>query len=199
MSFRDLGFLLPITITVVSAIVLFVIKEILDFIKIRRSDGRKRVAIRTLITKECEVNYDITRAIEDILRHIKTWISSNDINVKVEKLVDGRSNIVIKMENRYFSYVMSKSHKDILEKNLLDIAVLDKILFEKSAKAYENLGYLDSIISDMCDIPTYGKENVRVFILETHEQLAEIQDVISDLYRECTGKELKEVFNTPKI
>ena len=72
MSFLDLGFLLPITITVVSAIVLFVIKEILDFIKIRRSDGRKRVAIRTLITKECEVNYDITRAIEDILRALLT-------------------------------------------------------------------------------------------------------------------------------
>jgi hypothetical protein len=51
LSFRDLGSLLPITITVASAIVLFIIKEVLDFIKIRRSDGRKKVAIRTLIAK----------------------------------------------------------------------------------------------------------------------------------------------------
>jgi hypothetical protein len=49
LSFHDLGPLLPITITVASAIVLFIIKEVLDFIKIRRSDGRKKVAIRTLI------------------------------------------------------------------------------------------------------------------------------------------------------
>jgi hypothetical protein len=95
LSFRDLGSLLPITITVASAIVLFIIKEVLDFIKIRRSDGRKKVAIRTLIAKECEINYDITRAIEDILRHINVWISSSEISVKVENLVDGRKNLII--------------------------------------------------------------------------------------------------------
>jgi hypothetical protein len=133
LSFRDLGSLLPITITVASAIVLFIIKEVLDFIKIRRSDGRKKVAIRTLIAKECEINYDITRVFDDILRHINVWISSNDIEVKVENLVDGRKNLIISIERRYFSYIMSKSHKSILEKNLLDIAVLDKNLFEKSA------------------------------------------------------------------
>ena len=199
MSFRDLGSLLPITITVASAIVLFIIKEVLDFIKIRRSDGRKKVAIRTLIAKECEINYDITRAVEDILRHINVWISSSDINVKVENLVDGRKNLIISIKNRYFSYIVSKSHKSILEKNLLDIAVLDKNLFEKSAITYENLGYLDSIISDMCDIPTYGKENVRVFMIEIHDQLVDVQNAISDLYRECTGKDLKEIFATPKL
>jgi hypothetical protein len=105
LSFRDLGSLLPITITVASAIVLFIIKEVLDFIKIRRSDGRKKVAIRTLIAKECEINYDITRAVEDILRHINVWISSSDINVKVENLVDGRKNLIISIESRYLSYI----------------------------------------------------------------------------------------------
>jgi hypothetical protein len=111
------------------------------------------------------------------------------VNSLPSKLIDGK----------YFSYIMSKSHKSILEKNLLDIAVLDKNLFEKSAITYENLGYLDSIISDMCDIPTYGKENVRVFMIEIHDQLADVQNAISDLYRECTGKDLKEIFATPKL
>jgi hypothetical protein len=64
-------FLTPLLpVTVIAAIALFALKEVLETIRRRQADARRGQAFRTLLARECEINHWVQKSLLSTLKSI---------------------------------------------------------------------------------------------------------------------------------
>ena len=188
-----------IPVTVFAAIVLFLMKEILELVKKYRADRRKMKALRTIFARECELNHWTIKRVRDIVNTIRDETARN--NKTRFYTVFSKSGDV------FFCYArpgtdyhggssLAESHRDVMMKYALDVATLEGHLFlllEKAIEAANELEYLRrSIIAFLDPDNTQDRKYFfDGFIEYALDELDGIYKDISALYVECTGCSLE--------
>ena len=196
--FKEIGSWLPAT--VVTAIILFLIKEILELCRKRAERARKKSAIKILLAEELEKNHwtfvsmfrilDSLKEAFEIYPHAVFWLhiarnGSEHFRMKEEPEVEYDSGQPIP---KYFT--------EMYEKLLPSLAELDQSLFEVVRSTYENiveLGHYRETLTDFLDgealtsEPDLTKQFLSDFVNEKDDYYAELNNG----YKVLTGKELK--------
>lgn len=86
-------------------------------------------------------------------------------------------------------------HRDVMSKNLLDVAQLDKRLFEVLQPAYDAVSDLENVRSDLLYYVTSEDDQEADLLMEFVEnfaisELERIHAVFNALYLECCGNAL---------
>lgn len=185
-------------ITVVVAIVLFVIKEALEALRRRRADARRKHAFRTLLARECELNHWTYHRLKETLNVIQDDFQQS---VEVEYTVqEGRSGEMsfrrVRPNGSWGGWTLPEVHLDTISKVMLDVAALDRKLFKELEDAYDALQNMvhirNSLISYIEDDDEDTQRFFEGFVDWALKNLTSDFVDIEYLYRACTGKDLKD-------
>ena len=186
-------------ITVVAAIALFVIREVVESLRRRGANRRRISAIKKMLARECEQNNWFLRRLGDAFRggavgllqepQIKLRIVTNSINEPqlLSQFADG---------DMFSQMPVPKCHRKALESHLLDVAIVDKTLFALMEEAYSSVLEMEHVRSSLLENLSGERKDDDDFIISFLEYgLREFDDAkasIEALYRGCTGKVLTE-------
>ncbi len=188
--------LLPVT--VVAAITLFVLKEVLEFIKRWRADRRRSHAFRTLLARECEVNHWAHWRLEGTLREIH---EDEERGVKADYVateLPGGDALWRRTRpgGEYSGGGLPDARTDLMSKLMVDVATLDKKLFVPLEAAYDSLITMRHIRASLIRFVSSEDEEDQMHLQGFPEYgLGELEGVKEDLdrlYRECTGRSLTD-------
>ncbi len=188
--------LLPITAIV--ALVIFAAKETLEYVRRWRGDQRRLVALKTLLARECELNLWSVKSLRRIASEINTSERPNPgVVVTIQKTPGGRPYARVLTDDKQVGahYPIPLVHRDLMSKLLLDVATLDKPLFQVMEPAYDALAELDHVRESTLAAPNAPEELGQDSYLEglagyALDQIKEAEDALGALYRHCTGNEL---------
>jgi hypothetical protein len=189
-----LGALLPVTAVV--AVLIFVAREILEFVRRRRAERRKLAAIKRLVARELELNNWSIEKVRQALTEIQDAARRDDVVVEVRRLPTGTDRFIRREKDADDGshFPVPVVHDGELRKYLLDIATLDAGLLKAAEAAVDGIAELrhvrESLVSNLS-----GEEELFPAFLESFAEygLAELEDVkpaLAELYRQCTGFEL---------
>jgi hypothetical protein len=190
-----LGSALPVT--VVAAIILFVVKEIWELTKRVRSDGRKRKAIHRLIGIELEVNKWVLKKVLDAAFTIERALAEKSGTLSIIKTNSGMHRLEYHYEDdrRASSMPIPVTRKESVSRYLMEIALIDPDTFPLVLEASTALNELDhlreTIINEVEDHETlsaFGEGLVSYL----RDEVADIDEVLAKLYFEVTGQKYQE-------
>lgn len=186
-----------VPLTVIAAIVLFLIKEFAEGVRRYRADQRKRIALRTLLARECELNNWTIKSIKHIVETIRDESEENSlIEFSFIFPKSGKPQFRVKHPDSEFKNGsgLGSIHRDIMSKNLLDVATLDKELFSALQPAYDSIANLEhlreSLIYYVDPEDDQDKMHLEGFIHYALNELEDVKKDLSNLYMECTGQAL---------
>lgn len=172
----------------------------MEFVRRRRSDVRKRAAFRLLLARECELNNWAMKSLERIAMGLKGLRNPSSLNsFRIEYAKSGRIYACIDQddEGEFAKTVVPRVHKEQLEKNLLEIATLDKGLFEAAEPALTAAAELEhlreGVLFHGSSENEFDRENADGFAEYALGELEDARSAITKLYRLCTGQELADV------
>lgn len=182
-------------ITVVTAVVLFVLKELFEAVRRYRGEQRKRKALRTLVARECELNHWTIKSIRYIVERIR---DESEYGAQFEFVFPKSGKVLFRVKHPDSEYKsgseLAETHREVMDKNLLEVATLDKELYSALQPAYDAVAGLEhvrkSLIYYVAPEDDQDKMQLDGFI---DYALAELDDVFAKLvclYKECTGKAL---------
>jgi hypothetical protein len=182
-------------ITVVFAIGLFILKEVLEFIKKNNAQKRKVSAMKKLFSRECEKNFWTVKILRSVLKEIYDGYESHkEIHVRFSEY-NPSYVFVIEGEDEASGHSISKTHRELMDKNLMETAVLDKLFFKKLEDACDALAELDHVRDSFLNINNTSEEIgdglLSAFADYGLNELDDIQKSLNELYKYCTGGELK--------
>lgn len=189
-----------IPITVVAAVLLFILKETVEAIRRIRGDRRKVHALKALLARECELNLWTIKALRSILRNVPKPDDENpEVVVRIERRHDGLPIARIRLIDGGSDSTrgIPKAHRELMSKYLLDVATLDKELFQVLEPAYDAVAELEhvreSLIRVHDDEDEYGENGFfGFFAMYGLDELQETERALSALYTHCTGKALEK-------
>lgn len=183
-------------ITVISAISLFILKEIVEAVKKTGANRRKISAMKRFFSRECERNLWTIDILSSVLSDINERCENGqDIDVTFGKhepsyvyvFYDGKKGIGSKI---------TEVQRDIMDKNLMEAAVISKPLFERLEAACDALAELDHVRSSFLNIKKTSEEVghplLAGFVGYGLEELLVIKQSLNDLYKYCTGRKLEK-------
>jgi hypothetical protein len=129
-------------ITVLSAITLFVTKECLEGVRRRQSNGRKRLAIRSLLASECERNHWAVKS----LRGMMDGIRECPDDAALIKDPHGKFLAKIMRPSGQSTAPIPDVHKAYADKFMMEVALLDRRTFKRLMDAYFATLELEHII-----------------------------------------------------
>ena len=187
--------------TALVALVIFVIKELLEAWRRYSSESRKLRAIKELLARECELNHwaiRSLRSIADELREVANFDSFEAFSIEYAK--SGRIYACIDSEAKgnYTKTAVPIIHQEQLTKHLLEVATLDKALFGFVEPALTAVAELQHVRESLL----YHGSSEEGDLARVHGQgfseyaIKEIEDArltIAALYRACTKRELSEI------
>lgn len=184
-------------LTVVTAIALFVAKEVTEGIRRYKSRSRKASAIRILLVEEIERNNYSIHSLRHILRGTQGW-AELDPRVTFSLRTDASGRLHYRRnesDGGYAQSPMPNVHRKHFDRFLPDLAEVDSELFEQARKGYEKLAELDHIRNSL--IALLAEKDLGDRDLEGFSQYAlhVIQDVemgLGSLYTFCTGNSLEK-------
>lgn len=187
---------LPITALI--AIFIFVCKEVLEFIRRRSGDQRKLQALKALLARECELNLWTIKNLRRIFSEVHTVENENpQISVEVLRTPSGRpfARVISDDEGTELHIGIPKAHRELMSKFLLDVATLDKKLFEVMEPAYDGLAELEHIhesLLNVRDAPEFIGSSGYLEGLAGYalDEIQNVENALSSLYMHCTGKAL---------
>jgi hypothetical protein len=191
MSFSNISSFLPVT--VISAIILFAVKELLEYIKRKRADDRKRSAIRTMILNECKKNNSIIRILWFAFKNVQNASSEGDFRFNVKK--DEAGEYYFEYSNKRSlsaSFILLELENSALDKYIIDIATVDKRIFRSALLANDNLQILADTRRSIIGIKHHPQYLSNSIIEGYLINLSNTYDAISRLYLECSGKNLED-------
>ena len=180
-------------VTVVSAIVLFVAKEITEAIRRYKARARKAGAIRTLLIEEMELNNWSMNLLRRILKDIE---SRPEIDPDVEFFVraDASGKLHFRHRNSDGSSggsVIPDIHREYFDKYLLELAEVNKRLFEEARKGYEKLSELahvrSSLIANLAEKDP-DEKHLDGFPSYALPVIDDVEQRMSNLYIYCSGR-----------
>lgn len=192
--------LLPVT--VIAAILLFIIKETLEFFKKHRETKRKLFAYKSLISEELELNF---WAQKSLLRII------TDIRTQKEEYPNARYLLLLKESGR--EYIHGYDNDNLIEscpvpivydkcyeKFISSIAELDANLFNVAQSSYEEIrnmahvrsGLVKGLLAEENNEPFPHDIRKSGFLDYANDELVVTYEAMNTLYKECTGNELQK-------
>jgi hypothetical protein len=142
--------------TVVAAVLLFILKELVEGIRRYRGECRKKTALRALLARECELNNWTIKSIKHILETIKDE-SSADAKNEFSFIFPKSGKVLFRVKRPYSEFKsgssLAETHREIMSKNLLEVAMLDKELYAALQPAYDAVAEL-----------THVRENLIYFV-----------------------------------
>lgn len=183
--------LLPIT--VIAAVLLFFLKELLEWTRRRRADAREARAFRVLLARECELNYWAYSRLKQTLRTIKSGLAHDESeNFAISKGdytgIRFEHNL---NDNSRGSWPLPDFHTEVMDKIVLDVATLDKALYSNLEQAYgavANLKHVrQSLIAFVSSEDDQDKAHLEAFPEYGLRELSRALADLKALYRTCTG------------
>lgn len=181
-------------ITVIVAISLFLIKELVELYRRVMADKRKISAMKKLLANEIERNNWVITSLKRHLKGVQSdWLESDYkvINTqsrgyRIEVSRDGGSvggSPVFEVSTTVF------------DKILFELPVLDVSLFELAEKAYEGIAEVkhlsDSLVENIINQKGHISPDFIIGFSEyALEELEYSHKALCELYRKCTGKDL---------
>ncbi|WP_254276938.1 hypothetical protein [Halomonas sp. 3H] len=188
-------------VTVISAILLFILREILEAIKKKRESKRKLFAYKSLLAEELELNLWAQRQLLGII---------NEIEEQEKDHPDAKYTLVIKETGK--EYIQGRDGDQFIfgcpippvqdkyyEVFISNIAELDEKLFDLAQSSYEEVrnmahvrnGLIEGLLADQNDEPYPHDIRKSGFFHYAKNELPDTFDAMNALYVECTGKQLK--------
>lgn len=183
-------------VTVVAAIVLFVLKESFELFRRYKSEGRTKKALRALLAVECERIHYTTRNLRDILEIVQRWEHDDPVPIKISLRLSRDGEVTFQHmtddDGSGGSFVVRTTHRDFMSEQLLTVATLDADLYKALQPALDAVNEMEhvrqSFISYMEDPE---REHLVGFAEYGLEELDDTYKELNTLYMTCTGKELK--------
>ncbi|MGE4706242.1 hypothetical protein [Yersinia enterocolitica] len=186
-------------ITVVVAIILFLIKESLEIFKRKAADKRKISAMKTLFSRECEKNlYTINtlRKAFSVINEANDEYSDITVDARFSEYDKTYLNIIKTVDGKKIEYSsrITKVYQEVMERNLMEAAIMNSDFFKKLEAAFDSLIELEHIRHSFLNIEDMGKiiGHDLLLGLTTYalKELDPIYSSLNDLYKYCTGNEL---------
>ena len=175
--------------TVVAAILLFVLRELLEILRARRVGNRRRIALRTLLAKECELNDWAIRRLREEIQDAEDSRAAAGVQLSVIVSRDGQSIYRRESLDRGVrQWVIPHVRKAALESNLLEIATLDKQLFTLAEQAYGALSRIEQIRDSFIHRVTYDPDRLPDFCNPAIGELNAAFTTLSKLQDACARK-----------
>jgi len=195
---KDLGEYLPATVVI--AILLFLVKEFLEFFRKRSERMRKISAIKILLAEELERNYWALVSMFRILNTLKEAFQLYPRAVFWLHIArDGSEHFRMKEkpEDEYSSGCVIPKYCTVMYERLLPaLAELDKSLFEVVRKTYEaiiELNHYRQILTDFLageDLAPY-RDMTKHFLNDLADEKDDYYKILSEGYKALTGKDLE--------
>jgi hypothetical protein len=188
--------------SVLAAILLFIVRECLDFAKRRRADRLRLKAIKKVISRELELNLGTIKNIQQIIANAKAClVEDQEISEKfhfaIKKDETGETSFSVYMErDSLCSRVpIRKVHAELLAKHLVDIAALDNAFSEKADAAYDAQMELAHVRASLLQHlnpghPDYEEELTLPFCEYATEELESVFSALNTLYIAAKGEHL---------
>jgi hypothetical protein len=189
----DAGNLLPVT--VIGAIILFIVKEILEARRRKKANARKRRAVRRLIADEIERNKWTTEKLRDGIQKIKDSIAYPELIVSVRIGANGEKYFRSEMSGELHSeFPFGKVHSEALSGNLLELAMIDESVFEEALSASDATKEVEHIINSMIvQLSDEGHlSHLEGFADYAKAEIADCERTLSNFYKTITGGKLEE-------
>jgi hypothetical protein len=194
-SIEWLSPLLPVT--VIAAVVLFVIKESIEVSRRVAGNRRKIKAFKIILARECELNNWAYRCLKSELNHVQD-VQTNDYGLTLA--VEHRSLDQIMLITRYadgsahgYSPIWPV-HAGVMKQLMLEVATINKALFDSIEKAYDSALEVEhvrqSLIRFLENDDEEDKLHFTAFPQYGLRELEKASDNLQALYRTCTDQEL---------
>jgi hypothetical protein len=183
--------------TVVAAIALFFVKEVVEGIRRWRADARKGRAFRTLLARECELNHWTYKRLKEALLAIQEDFEKG---LAAEYSIKRPNSEEVVFRQEHDGRLRSEStlpdaRTDLMSKVMLDVATLDKSLLASLEAAYDSAINMRHVRNSLMRFIESNEEDLKKFFRGFPEYgLGQLEEILADLdklYKECTGKELK--------
>lgn len=176
-------------ITVVAAIVLFVIKELVELIKKTRDKSRKISAYKALIAEELLKNAWSLKT----LKRLCLELQDPDLKaIEYRKSESGTERVIVRTnEGEHVNYFW-KIHTAAFEKVMTDLAVSNAQLFQSAADVYSLLAEAKHVRESIIDFSAFEmpRHLIRGLGDYGNSTLEKADISVKKVYREYTGKEL---------
>lgn len=191
--------LLPVT--VISAILLFLLREILESVKKKKESKRKLFAYKALLAEELELNFWTQRQLLSIV---------NDIEKQEEDHPNAEYTIVMKETGKeyiqgrdgdffFFGCPIPPVQEKYYERFISSIAELDEKLFFLAQSSYEEVrnmahvrnGLIEGLLAEQNNEPYPHDIRESGFFHYAKNELPDTYEAMNALYEECTGEQLK--------
>lgn len=194
MWWQQLDKYLPIT--VIGAIVVFFTRELLEWFRRSGSESRKKKALRSLLKRECELNFWVYNVLFRVAQVIQAdqRLGAHAV-YSVNRLPNEAIGFRRSDEEGLEGWVIPPTKLGVMEKLMTEAASIDDKLFavlEPALDAAIEMEHVrQSLFSavDQTDDAAPPLDGIHLFALT---ELADVLVTLRALYAECTGKELTE-------
>ncbi|MDP2027716.1 hypothetical protein [Sulfuriferula sp.] len=183
--------------TVIAAVFLFILKELFEGARRYRGEQRKKQALRTLLARECELNNWTIKCIRSIVETIR---DESEDGAQFEFIFPKSGKVLFRVKHSDSDYKsgsnLAETHREVMDKNLLEVATLDKSLYAALQPAYDAVAELEHVRQSLIYYVAPEDDQDKIHLGGfTHYALSELEDVskkLACLYKECTGKDLEK-------
>lgn len=180
--------------TAVVAIILFVAKEVFEFIRRLFADGRKRQAFRTMLARECELNLWTVKVLQRTIDELASDRETAHVKYSIERRSTGEEVFVSVSEAGKSSHWIPNAHKETMRDLMLDVATIDQRLFPNLQSGYDaciNLQHVRDSLVTYVDEDQLDGGFLNSFVDYANSEISDILLQLTVLYFECTGQDLK--------
>lgn len=192
-----------VPVTVISAVALFIVKELVEVVRRFRADRRRIMAMKMLLAEEIEQNhwtYNILKrtlqVIGDILRDYP------NPSFRIVRTQSGRELFRYRHDAEddagfESGHPLPAVRQEQYERLVLDIASMDKQLFSLARTAYDAIKEMEHVRSSLVDMldrvdPEISDGFFESFLAYADDELNDTYEEMKPFYFHIAGKELTE-------
>lgn len=186
---------LPITVS--AAIALFLVREVLEGWRRWRGNARKRIALRNLLARECELNLWALKCLHRAVRAAREALRTDPPQPFFIEIKRGGHDY---WRHAYASGELRQggslppARKTTMEGAALTLAELDRDLFKALEGALDAIAEMDHVRGTLIDLTETEDELMKglfgSFTGYAFEEMHLIYAGLNGLYKECTGRRL---------
>jgi len=132
-------------ITAMAAILIFIAKEILDFIKSRKRSKKTKEIVKLLLAYEIELNFWTLKNLFNLLTELNKYNSLDDLNLSIQKGIETNYSVKVRHINSdsLYGQAIVPFHTERFERVLFHIGELGEESYNKIQIAYSSLNELN--------------------------------------------------------
>ncbi|HGM6833109.1 TPA: hypothetical protein ACKQCE_001658 [Serratia marcescens] len=191
-----------VPLSVIAAVILFTLKEILEYRRRGKSDSRKIAALKHIFARECQLNLWTIVSIRKVIESLGEDYP-DDPSVMLDIIIDEKAKEWAKVikpqgDDVYFTVTnIPDVHLEAIKSHFLDAIGLDEKLFRDLEYAYDSLLELKhvrfSLLTNNIKEELFMTSGLmRGFYSYSITELEKTENALAALYLNCTGKTLDE-------